>query len=535
LPPRKQVLEVDGDIGQVQKRDQVAFGSEEWRRRLFIFSDKLLSLYKVADCDSEEQVVEWLRCREASVQPSLTICNIRLPDGSKAEVSMRKLAQAYGFEMSENVKREQDLRLQHLHEYAAQLCSQYKVAGCESEEQVVEWLQSRGAGSVYPKGCYMSRPDGSKRVLSVHNLAKAYGFEKAGENKRDHEMRERRVYDFAAKLHSQYKVADCESEEQVAEWLLCRGASVYPRLNTCHMHLPDGSKAELSIRKLAEAYGFQRSEEVKRELELQHERLCKFSSQLYSQYKVAGCESEEQVVEWLQDKEAVVDRLSICHLYISDGPKMSLTLRQLAEAHVFEKAGEAKKKAEARQKRVHDFAKKLYSQYKVDGCESEEEVVEWLQNREAVVNPSLFECDIYLSDGPKARFSMRQLAEAFGFEKTETRKREDERKQERLHGFAKRLHTLFKVEDCASDKQVVEWLQERRASVSADTVICNIDLPDGSRQALSLSGSLLTGSILRRQRFTRRRLRTRINAFMTLHLSCTPVTRWTAAATSSKC
>eukprot|EP00983_Pelagomonas_calceolata_P099179 1158431-Pelagomonas_calceolata.AAC.1 len=115
LPPRKQVLEVDGDIGQVQKRDQVAFGSEEWRRRLFIFSDKLLSLYKagllqnadvlrahalpVADCDSEEQVVEWLRCREASVQPSLTICNIRLPDGSKAEVSMRKLAQAYGFEV----------------------------------------------------------------------------------------------------------------------------------------------------------------------------------------------------------------------------------------------------------------------------------------------------------------------------------------------------------------------------------------------------------------------------------------------------
>eukprot|EP00983_Pelagomonas_calceolata_P072814 1151889-Pelagomonas_calceolata.AAC.4 len=84
-------------------------------------------------------------------------------------------------------------------------------------------------------------------------------------------------------------------EEQVAEWLLCRGASVYPRLNTCHMHLPDGSKAELSIRKLAEAYGFQRSEEVKRELELQHERLCKFSSQLYSQYKVRATATPFQV------------------------------------------------------------------------------------------------------------------------------------------------------------------------------------------------------------------------------------------------
>eukprot|EP00983_Pelagomonas_calceolata_P121646 1160819-Pelagomonas_calceolata.AAC.4 len=75
---------------------------------------------------------------------------------------------------------------------------------------------------------------------------------------------------------------------------------------------------------------------------------------------------------------------------------MSLTLRQLAEAH---KAGEAKKKAEARQKRVHDFAKKLYSQYKASGGRTGAFGLNFLQFSGTLLQQSNFSSGIQFSSG----------------------------------------------------------------------------------------------------------------------------------------
>eukprot|EP00983_Pelagomonas_calceolata_P066452 1149051-Pelagomonas_calceolata.AAC.3 len=160
-----------------------------------------------------------------------------------------------------------------------------KVEDCDSEEKVVRWLLSYGALAFSSTMCGIYDSEGKRHSFTARQLGEHFKLKKTERAEEDEKEQMWRLYSFASKLYSQYKVRcrcvlklqskhvayvqvfcnaegdrvdDCESEEQVAEWLRSKGTRVYKGLHACTIYVPGNPMKEtVSVQKLADRFGLQ--------------------------------------------------------------------------------------------------------------------------------------------------------------------------------------------------------------------------------------------------------------------------------------